>query len=290
MSVSDAIDTTTSKRPEPVTAAAGLAAIQPAARPRRRERRALRVLPPLVVGALLLGFWQLLTATGAVREYLLPPPADVARAFWRGVESGLFWEYGRTTLQESLAGFALGVAVAVPLGYGIARSRLLARALEPFVAASQALPAVAIAPILVLWMGFGYGPKIVVTFLLCIFPIVIASATGLKSTPPELVELVRSLDASRFELFRRVRFPSALPHIFVGLKVAISLAVIGAVIGEFVGAEAGLGYVIIASGSNVDTSLAFGAMVLLGVLSVALFYALVGLERLLVPWARYEER
>ena len=173
----------------------------------------------------------------------------------------------------------------------IASSRLLERTIYPVLLGLNAVPKIAIAPILVLWMGFGYGPKIVVTFLLCIFPIVISTATGLKSTPPELVELVAvARRVSRLELFRRVRFPSALPHVFVGLKVAISLAVIGAVIGEFVGAEAGLGHVIIASGSNVDTSLAFGAMVLLGVLSVALFYALVGLERLLVPWARYEER
>jgi NitT/TauT family transport system permease protein len=104
------------------------------------------------------------------------------------------------------------------------------------------------------------------------------------------VELVRSLSASPLQAFAKVRFPAALPHVFVGLKVAISLAVIGAVIGEFVGADAGLGHVIIASGSNVDTSLAFGAMVLLGVLSVALFYVLVGIERLVVPWARHEER
>ena len=158
----------------------------------------------------------------------------------------------------------------------------------PVLLALNAVPKIAIAPILVLWMGFGAGPKIVVTFLLCIFPIVISTATGLKATPAELLELIRSLSASPAQAFLKVRFPASLPHVFVGLKVAISLAVIGAVIGEFVGADKGLGHVIVASGSNVNTSLAFAAMVLLALMSIVLFYALVALERWLVPWARHE--
>ena len=160
---------------------------------------------------------------------------------------------------------------------------------DPVLLGLNAVPKIAIAPILILWMGFGYGPKIVVTLLLCIFPIVISTATGLRSTPAEFVELARSLCASERQILRTFRFPSAMPHIFVGLKIGISLAVIGAVIGEFVGASEGLGWVILNSGANVNTSLAFAAMVLLSVMSIALFYALVALERLLVPWARHAE-
>ena len=132
-------------------------------------------------------------------------------------------------------------------------------------------------------MGFGPGPKILVSFLLCVFPIVIATATGLKQTPSELVELARSLCASEWQTFRRFRFPSALPEIFIGLKVAISLAVIGAVIGEFVGASEGLGWVIVNSGANVNTALAFAAMFILAVVSVVLFYAIALLEHLARP-------
>jgi NitT/TauT family transport system permease protein len=177
------------------------------------------------------------------------------------------------------------VLIGIPLAVAIASSRLLERTIYPILLGLNAVPKIAIAPILILWMGFGYGPKIVVAMLLCIFPIVISTATGLQSTPSELVELSRSLCATRRQAFVRFRFPWALPQIFVGLKVAISLAVIGAVIGEFVGASEGLGWVIVNSGSNVNTALAFGAMAILAVLSIVLFYAIVVLERVLVPWA-----
>jgi NitT/TauT family transport system permease protein len=250
-------------------------------------RTVVGFLLPLATLALLVVAWELATRLFDWPVWLVPGPDDV----WQALvdNRSLLPRHFRVTLVETLGGFALAIAVGVPLAVAIASSRFLERTIYPILLGLNAVPKIAIAPILVLWMGFGYGPKIVVTFLLCLFPIVISTATGLKATPPELVELVRSLGASPAEVFRRVRFPWALPHIFVGLKVAISLAVIGAVIGEFVGAEAGLGHVIIASGSNVDTSLAFGAMVLLGVLSIALFYALVGLERILVPWAHHEE-
>jgi NitT/TauT family transport system permease protein len=142
----------------------------------------------------------------------------------------------------------------------------------------------------VIWMGFGAGPKIAMVVLICFFPIVISTATGLKSTPVEFVDLVRSLAASPLQQFIKVRFPAALPFVFVGLKVAISLAVIGAVVGEFVGATKGLGYVIVASGQNANTSLAFAAIVLLSLMSIVLFYALVIAERLLVPWAGQDQQ
>jgi NitT/TauT family transport system permease protein len=251
-------------------------------------RGALGWLLPAATLALLVLAWDVATRVFGWPVWLVPAPGDVWNALAENRE--LLPRHVRVTLVETLGGFALAIVVGIPLAVAIFSSRLLERTIYPVLLGLNAVPKIAIAPILVLWMGFGYGPKIVVTFLLCVFPIVISTATGLRSTPPELVELVRSLQASSFDVFRRVRFPAALPHVFVGLKVAISLAVIGAVIGEFVGAEAGLGHVIIASGANVDTSLAFGAMVLLGVMSIILFYALVALERLVVPWARYDER
>ena len=255
---------------------------------RPAARAFLGWLLPAATLALLVVLWDVATRVFDWPVWLVPAPSDVWNALVENKE--LLPRHFRVTLFETLGGFALAILVGMPLAVAIAYSRILERTIYPVLLGLNAVPKIAIAPILVLWMGFGYGPKIVVTFLLCVFPIVISTATGLRSTPPELVELVRSLEATHFDVFRRVRFPAALPHVFVGLKVAISLAVIGAVIGEFVGAEAGLGHVIIASGSNVDTSLAFAAMVLLGVMSVLLFYALVAIERLVIPWARYEER
>lgn len=245
-------------------------------------------LLPLATLALLVLAWHVATRIFDWPRWLVPSPVDVWNAL-REEREILPGHFGRT-LYETLAGFGLAILGGIPLAVAIAYSRFLERTIYPVLLALNAVPKIAIAPILILWMGFGVGPKVVVTLLLCIFPIVISTAAGLKSTPPELVELVRSLDASPLQSFVKLRFPASLPHVFVGLKVAISLAVIGAVIGEFVGAEKGLGYVIIASGGNVNTSLAFAAMVLLALMSIVLFYALVALERLLVPWAQYEEQ
>src|SRR6185437_12961892 len=190
----------------------------------------------------------------------------------------------KTTLWEALLGFALAIAIAIPCAVAIAYSRTLELTVYPALIALNAIPKIAIAPLLVIWMGFGSGPKVTMVVLFCFFPIVISTATGLKSTPVEFVDLVRSLAASPLQQFVKVRFPAALPFIFVDLKVAISLAVIGAVVGEFVGATKGLGYMIVASGQNANTSLAFAAIVLLSLMSILLFYALVIAERLLVPW------
>lgn len=253
----------------------------------RLGRGAVGWVAPLATFAALLVAWHAATRVFDWPIWLVPSPLDVARSLWefRSLLPRQTW----VTLLESVAGFGLAAVIGVPLAMVIASSRFLERTIYPVLLGLNAVPKIAIAPILILWMGFGYGPKILVSFLLCVFPVVISTATGLRSTPPELVELTRSLCASRTQIFLKARFPAALPHVFVGLKVAISLAVIGAVIGEFVGASEGLGWVIVNSGANVNTSLAFAAMVLLSLLSVVLFYALVALERLLVPWARHDD-
>lgn len=249
------------------------------------RRTILHWIAPVAAFVVLVVLWELATRAFAWEPWLVPPPGDVAEALWDYRD--LLPRHTWVTVWESLAGFGLAIAVGIPVGGVIASSRVMEMTIYPLLLGLNAVPKIAIAPILILWMGFGAGPKILVSFLLCVFPIVIATATGLKQTPVELVELGRSLCASQWQIFRRFRFPSALPEIFIGLKVAISLAVIGAVIGEFVGASEGLGWVIVNSGANVNTSLAFAAMVILAVVSIALFYALVLLERLLVPWARH---
>jgi NitT/TauT family transport system permease protein len=248
-------------------------------------RWALRWLAPAATFVVLVALWDAATRVFGWEPWLVPPPRDVAEALWE--YRSLLPEHTWVTLWESLAGFGLAIVVGIPLGGLIAYSRVMELTVYPLLLGLNAVPKIAIAPILILWMGFGPGPKILVSFLLCVFPIVIATATGLKQTPAELVELARSLCASEWQTFRRFRFPSALPEIFIGLKVAISLAVIGAVIGEFVGASEGLGWVIVNSGANVNTSLAFAAMLILALVSVLLFYAIALAERLLVPWARH---
>jgi NitT/TauT family transport system permease protein len=260
------------------------------ARPRRGTRgtvdRALAILLPIAAGVGLIALWHVATIVFGWEVYVVPTPGDVLQALRD--EREILPDHTMTTLVETLQGYGLAIAVGVPMAVFIAYSKTFERMIYPLLLAINAIPKIAIAPVLVIWMGFGNGPKVVMVFLVCFFPIVLSTAAGLQSTPPELLELVRSLPASPLQSFLKVRFPAALPHVFVGLKVAISLAVIGAVIAEFVGSSEGLGYVIIASGNNANTPLAFAAMVLLSVMSIALFYALVVLERLLVPGARHE--
>jgi NitT/TauT family transport system permease protein len=245
---------------------------------------ALRILLPAATIALLVGAWWLATIVFGWKPFLVPTPKGVLEEMVR--QRHLLPGHFETTLVETLEGFGLAIAIAVPVAVAVAYSRLLESTIYPALVALNAIPKIAVAPLFVIWMGFGAGPKIAMVVLICFFPIVISTATGLKATPQELVELVRSLSASPVQEFVKVRFPAALPYVFVGLKVAITLAVIGAVVGEFVGATKGLGYVIVASGQNANTSLAFAAIVLLSLLSIVLFYALVLAERLLVPWAR----
>jgi NitT/TauT family transport system permease protein len=256
-------------------------------RGRRAVALTVRVVLPLLTIAALVGLWWLATIVFGWKPFLVPSPKDVWEEMGR--QRHLLPGHVETTLVETLEGFFLAIAIGVPVAVLIAYSRTLEATLYPALVALNAIPKIAIAPLLVIWMGFGQGPKVAMVVLICFFPIVISTATGLKSTPAEFVDLARSLAASQLQQFVKVRFPASLPYVFVGLKVAITLAVIGSVVGEFVGATEGLGYVIVASGQNANTSLAFAAIVLLSLLSIVLFYALVLAERLLVPWAGHEQ-
>jgi NitT/TauT family transport system permease protein len=255
---------------------------------RRAAGAAARVLLPTLTLAALVALWWLATIVFHWKPFLVPSPKNV----WHELvaQRHLLPGHVEATLAETLQGFGLAILLGIPAAVAIAYSRLLESTIYPVLIALNAIPKIAIAPLLVIWMGFGSGPKVTMVVLICFFPIVISTATGLKSTPVEFVDLVRSLAASPVQQFVKVRFPAALPFVFVGLKVAISLAVIGAVVGEFVGATKGLGYVIVASGQNANTSLAFAAIVLLSLMSIVLFYALVIAERVLVPWAGQEQR
>jgi NitT/TauT family transport system permease protein len=249
---------------------------------KRLEALPAWLLPTATLAGLLVA-WELLVRLVRIPAFILPLPSSI-------LATAVEWRqhiplHFAVTLYETLAGFALSIVVAVPIAVVIVSSRLLSSTIYPILLVFQSVPKVAIAPLLLVWVGYGELPKILVVFLVCFFPIVIATAAGLTSAPPEMLDLVRALKASRLQTLVKVRFPYAMPQIFVGLKVAITLAVIGAVIGEFVGAERGLGYLIVASSSQVNTALAFASMILLSVMSIVLFYLLEWLERWLVPWA-----
>jgi NitT/TauT family transport system permease protein len=231
----------------------------------------------------LVALWELLVWWYNTPGWLLPAPSAIAIALveWRGE----LVRHSLVTLYETLLGFTLSIAISIPLAVAVVYSAILRNTIYPILLTFQSVPKVAIAPLLALWIGFGMLPKIAVVFLVCFFPIIVATATGLSAVPAPLMELIRSLSASTIQTFIKIRFPTAMPHIFVGLKVAITFAVIGAVIGEFVGSEDGLGYLILVSTSQARTPLAFAALVLLTAISIVLYYGIEFIERIAVPWA-----
>jgi NitT/TauT family transport system permease protein len=247
---------------------------------RRRQLADYAVPVATLVGAVLL--WEVAARVFRVPKFIVPLPSQIVGEAWE-------WRYrfiGHTwvTLYETLGGFLLSVVVGVPLAVLIVYSPWFRRALYPLIVLTQAVPKIAIAPVLLLMVGYGEFPKMIVAFLVAFFPIVVDTATGLAATPPELLDLSRSYRASAFKTFVKVRFPMALPFFFSGVKVAITLAVIGAVVGEFVGSDKGLGYVILSATSYWKTELAFSAMILLSLMAILLFGAVCLIERLVCPW------
>ena len=225
----------------------------------------------LVAVAAVLLIWQAAVWVFDIPSFLLPAPSAI------GASIAVHWlallRHSGVTLGETLAGFGLGLAIGIPLAVAIVASRLMERVLYPLLVASQAVPKVALAPLLLVVLGYGVLPKIIVAFLIAFFPIVVNTVTGLASVNRDLLRLLRSMGASEWDVFLKVRFPHAVPTMIAGLKVAIALAVVGAVVGEFVGGRSGLGYYMLVATGNFDTPLIFACVVILTILGVALFYA-----------------
>jgi NitT/TauT family transport system permease protein len=226
--------------------------------------------------------WEVATRALHVPRFIMPAPSAILGEGWDWRYR--FIEHTWVTLYETLGGFALSMVVGVPLAVLIVYSPTLRMAIYPLIILAQSVPKIAIAPVLLLVLGFGEFPKMVVAFLVAFFPVVVDTATGLAATPPELLDLSRPYRASRFKTFLKVRLPLALPFIFAGAKVAITLSVIGAVVGEFVGSDKGLGYVILSATSYWKTELAFSAMIILSLMAIVLFAAVSLVERWLCPW------
>lgn len=254
-------------------------------KPRSTARTIEAVAYPIVGIVAVLGLWQAYVTVFAVNPIVLPGPIAIADASVRHFDTLL--EQTWPTLAESIYGFALAVLIGVPLAVCVANSRILNLTFYPILIATQSVPKVAVAPIILVWFGVGMESKLVIAFLVAFFPIVVDTATGLRATPPGLLELARSVSASPSQTFWKVQFPAAMPFIISGAKVAVTLAVIGAVIGEFVGSNEGLGNLLLAANSQLDGPLAWAALVWLSILGIGLFFLVVVAERLLMPWGHH---
>jgi NitT/TauT family transport system permease protein len=244
--------------------------------------RLMRVLTPIAGILVFLVIWQLGVVVSKAPAYLLPTPIEIAKTFID--EFPRLLRHGWVTTYEMLLGYLLAVAIAVPLAIAITSSQRFDQFVMPTMLFFQVVPKVAIAPLFLVWFGVGALPKVLVAFLISFFPIVIDSAVGLRSMSSEMLDLARSMGASRTQIFTRFRLPTSLPYLFSGLKVAATLAIAGAVVGEFVGADKGLGYLLLVTNSNMETSLMFATLVALTFIGLVFFYLVECLEAVLIPW------
>jgi NitT/TauT family transport system permease protein len=248
---------------------------------REARARVAAILSPLGIVIALVALWEAGTRVFGVPVFLLPPPSGVVVAMVR--HAPLLLAGGWVTTVEIVLGFALSVAVGIPLALMIFLWPPFARAVMPLLVSSQAMPKVAVAPLLLVWFGFGLMPKVLIAFLIAFFPVVINTAVGLAAIEPEKIHLARSMGLNAIDTFFKIRLPDALPAIFGGLKISITLAVVGAVVGEFVGGDAGLGYLLMVANGSMDTQLLFAGIVCLTILGVVLFLLVELAERLALP-------
>ncbi len=242
-------------------------------------------LAPILTIVVMIVIWQIVVVEFKVPSYLISSPSAIIGELFLDVH---WLTHIYVTLYEILAGFLLAIAVGIILGVAIVYSDLLRNTIYPLVVVAQILPKVAIAPLFLVWLGFGDLPKVLITFLIAFFPIVINTAVGLGLVEQELLDVVRCLEATSWQVFRKVRLPTALPYIFGGFKISITLCVVGAVVAEFLGAEVGLGHLIATALVNADTALIFASFMLLSIMGLALYGALEAAERFAVPWRTAE--
>ena len=266
--------------------ARGAAVMSDAAAPTMPDRLRNEILPPLVILAVVLGFWELSVKALDIPPWLLPAPSDVVVRFFK---TATLWYHTGLTVLEALAGFAVSAVLGVSLSAGIVHSRFLERGVLPYVIVSNAIPIIAIIPLLTIWFGFGIAPKIMICSIISFFPIVTNTTRGLKATDRRIIEFMRSINATRPEILLKVQLPSALPFIFASFKIAASLALVGAVVAEFYSSDRGLGYLIITSATQLRTDLLFVAIVVLAVLGVSSFMLFGYLERVATRGERTEE-
>jgi len=255
--------------------------LRPASHADQRERL-LNILTPIGTIVVILLIWAVSVATFQVPEYLLPAPQDVLLRIIK--DWSILMKHSWYTVLSVLTGFLASVLVGIPIAFAIVLSRIVERMTMPILVMSQTIPKVAIAPILVVWLGFGLLPKIAVVFMISFFPIIVSTVVGLKSVESDMVDLVRSMGANTARIMLTVRAPSALPQMFAGFKIAICLSVVGAIVGEFVGSDSGLGYLLLTSTGSLDGSLIWSALFILIAIGMILFTIISKVERLMIPW------
>jgi NitT/TauT family transport system permease protein len=252
-----------------------------------RSRPHLPLIP--LVFVVFAGLWEWIVRALAIPPFLVPAPSAIARALAAGMASRLYAGHFAVTLSETLAGFLIAAGSGIVLGAVIAQFRLLEQTVYPYLVALQTLPKIAIAPLIIVWFGFGISSKIIIAAMVGFFPVLVNVIVGLKTIDQAKLELMRSFNASRWQTFRLVRFPNALPFVFAGLDVAIVFSVLGAIVGEFVGAQQGLGSLILQFNFALDIAGVFAILILLSLLGVALHLVMQAIQKRLVFWAEPEQ-
>jgi NitT/TauT family transport system permease protein len=251
--------------------------------PGKRASSLRRIIPALVL-LMMLGLWQMVAILRIYPTFIIPPPVDVATRFYEVLMDGRLWQHTQVTLSAVLAGLTIGVSVGMALGYFIAKHPLLESSLAPLIVGLQSTPIVAYAPLLVIWFGSGPTSKIITSALIVFFPTLLNTVVGLRSVPPPLRDLMRVQRATRWQTFRKLEIPAAMPVLIGGLKISATLAVIGAVVGEFVSANAGLGFLITLARSQYDTPLVLVSVITLALIARLLYGLVTLLERRVLAW------
>ncbi|MGB0120652.1 MAG: ABC transporter permease [Solirubrobacterales bacterium] len=247
-----------------------------------------RWLPPLLLIVALFAIWQVAAASGFManqlnlEDFLVPSPSQIFDVLWQ--DRALIAENARVTLIEIVAGFAIALAVGLLAASILSTSDLIRRTSYPVIVASQTIPIIVIAPVLVVWFGYGIGPKLAIISLICFFPITVNTLDGLRSVDPDAVKMMRTVWASKWQIFKRVEIPTALPYVFSGAKIAVAVAVIGAIFGEWAGSEKGLGHLMLQDNAQLMTDRLFASVFVLSLIAITLFGLISLLERRVLRW------
>ena len=240
------------------------------------------ILYPAAAIALLLTVWQLTVVVLDLRPTFLPSPATAFSKVFRSYDT--FVTHAPVTIFEIVGGYALSIVLGVATAFVMVWSRVMEKIVSPILVFLQTIPYISVAPLLIIWFGFNIAPKIVVSFLMSYFPIVVATAAGMKAVENDMIDMVRSMSASKWQVFWKSRFPNSLPYFFSGAKIAVAFATSGAIVGEYVGADYGLGYLIVLSNSDTNSELLFATIIVVSAIGVGFFWLIHWIEKLCIPW------
>ncbi len=252
--------------------------------PRRLQNKLLQaeVLYPAAAIALFLMIWHMVVVFFQLPSTFLPSPVAAFGKVFRSYDTFVF--HALVTTAEIIGGFLLSVTIGVFTAFLMSWSRVMDRAISPILVFLQTVPYISVAPLLIIWFGFSLAPKIIVSFLMSYFPIVVSSVTGMKAVETDMIDLVRSMSGSKWQIFWKSRFPNSLPYFFGGAKVAVAFATSGAIVGEYVGSDRGLGYLIVLANSDTNSELLFGTVIVVSAIGVSFFWIIRWLEKIFIPW------